>query len=92
MSTAARKIVKPTKGGSSLGATIVRERREVAAALVGAFAYGDIALIEHYIEGTEVAVSVVERDGKVQSVRVADVEMPEAWRRLRGWVEARASR
>ena len=56
-------IVKPTKGGSSLGATVVREQRQLAAALVGAFAYGDVALIEHLVEGTEVAVSVVERDG-----------------------------
>jgi D-alanine-D-alanine ligase len=29
-------------------------------ALVSAFAYGDVALIEQFIEGTEVAVSVIE--------------------------------
>lgn len=56
-------IVKPTKGGSSLGATVVRERKELPAALVAAFAYGDIALIEQFITGTEIAVSVLERDG-----------------------------
>ncbi len=66
-------IVKPTKGGSSLGATIVRERREVAAALVGAFAYGDIALIEHYVEGTEIAVSVVERNGEPVALPAVEV-------------------
>ena len=56
-------IVKPTKGGSSLGATVVREQRGLAAALVAAFAYGDVALIEHLVEGTEIAVSVIERAG-----------------------------
>jgi D-alanine-D-alanine ligase len=31
-------------------------------ALVSAFAYGDVALIEQFIEGTEVAVSVIETE------------------------------
>lgn len=56
-------IVKPTKGGSSLGVSVVREPRELASALVAAFAYGDVALIEHFVEGVEVAVSIIERDG-----------------------------
>ncbi len=56
-------IVKPTKGGSSLGVSVVREQRELASALVAAYAYGDVALIEHFVEGTEVAVSIIERDG-----------------------------
>lgn len=56
-------IVKPTKGGSSLGATIVKAKSELAAALVAAFAYGDVALIEHFVSGVEVAVSVIEREG-----------------------------
>ena len=56
-------IVKPTKGGSSLGVTVVREQRELASALVAAFAYGDVVLIEHFIAGTEVTVAVLERDG-----------------------------
>ncbi len=56
-------IVKPSKGGSSLGVTVVRKQRELAAALVAAFAYGEVALIEHFVEGVEVAVSVIERAG-----------------------------
>ena len=53
-------IVKPSRGGSSLGATVVREAGSLPSALVSAFAYGDVALIEQFIEGTEVAVSVIE--------------------------------
>jgi D-alanine-D-alanine ligase len=56
-------IVKPTKGGSSLGVTVVRDQRDLASALVGAFAYGDVVLIEHFVAGTEIAVAVLEVDG-----------------------------
>jgi len=53
-------VVKPTKGGSSLGTSIVHDPAELPAAMVGAFAYGEVALIQAYVEGTEVAVSVVD--------------------------------
>lgn len=59
-------FVKPSRGGSALGASIVRKAEELPAAMVGCFAYGDTALIEKYIEGVEVAVSVVDLgDGPV---------------------------
>ncbi|WP_433435986.1 D-alanine--D-alanine ligase family protein [Nonomuraea sp. CA-141351] len=53
-------FVKPARGGSALGASIVRTAEELPAAMVGCFAYGDTALIERYVEGVEVAVSVVD--------------------------------
>lgn len=53
-------MVKPVRGGSSLGAMRVSESAQLAPALVGAFAYGDSALIEEYITGTEISVSVVD--------------------------------
>jgi D-alanine-D-alanine ligase len=52
--------VKPSRGGSSLGASPVYREVELSAALLGCFAYGDIALIEQLVAGTEVAVSVVD--------------------------------
>jgi len=59
-------MVKPTSGGSSLGATVVRSLGELPAAMVGCFAYGGTALVESFVDGTEVAVSVVETaDGLV---------------------------
>ena len=57
-------IVKPSRGGSSLGATVVYQARELPSALVAAFAYGEVALVEQFISGTEIAVSVIERDGE----------------------------
>ena len=53
-------IVKPTRCGSALGATIVREAIELPGAMVACFSYGDTALIERYVTGTEVAVSVLD--------------------------------
>jgi D-alanine-D-alanine ligase len=53
-------VVKPTKGGSSLGATIVRTAAELPNAMVTCFSYGDTALIERYVDGVEVAVAVLD--------------------------------
>jgi D-alanine-D-alanine ligase len=53
-------FVKPARGGSSLGASPVRTAPELPTAIVSCFAYGDTALIERFIEGTEIAVSVVD--------------------------------
>ena len=55
-------VVKPNRGGSALGLTVVTRPEELPAAMVGAFAYGDMVLIQHYVTGTEVAVAVVETD------------------------------
>jgi D-alanine-D-alanine ligase len=53
-------IVKPARGGSALGCTVVREPAALPAAMVNAFAYGDTALVERLIVGREVAVPVVD--------------------------------
>jgi D-alanine-D-alanine ligase len=53
-------IVKPAKGGSALGCSVVRDVTALAGAMVGAFAYGDTALVEQLIVGAEVAVPVVD--------------------------------
>jgi D-alanine-D-alanine ligase len=52
-------VVKPARGGSALGVSLVRDREHLGGAMVHCFAYGDNALIETAIEGTEVAVSVI---------------------------------
>jgi D-alanine-D-alanine ligase len=52
--------VKPSRGGSSLGASPVLRADDLSAALLGCFAYGDTALIERFVAGTEVAVSIVD--------------------------------
>lgn len=54
-------ILKPDQGGSALGAQVVREATGLPAAMVGCFAYGDTVLAERFVDGVEVAVTVVDR-------------------------------
>jgi len=53
-------MVKPAQGGSGLGATVVRDASALPAAMVSCFAYDQTALIERYVEGVDVAVSIVD--------------------------------
>jgi len=53
-------VVKPASGGSALGVSVVREAAALPQAMVACFSYGDEALIEQYLDGVEVAVSVVD--------------------------------
>lgn len=51
-------IIKPNRGGSALGVSVVRDSDELPAAMVGAFAYGEVVLIQRFVEGTEIAVGI----------------------------------
>lgn len=53
-------MVKPTRSGSALGCTVVRTAEELPGAMVNAYAYGPVALLEQFIAGDEVAVPVVD--------------------------------
>ena len=66
-------VVKPTKGGSALGVSIVRESSDLPAAMVGAFAYGDTVMLEEFIDGTEVAVSVIDDGETVRALPPVEI-------------------
>lgn len=53
-------MVKPARGGSALGATAVTTVDDLPAAMVTCFSYGEAALVERLVTGTEVAVGVVD--------------------------------
>ena len=53
-------MVKPARSGSSLGASRVDDIEALPAAMVGAFAYGTTAVVEHFVTGAEVAVTVID--------------------------------
>jgi D-alanine-D-alanine ligase len=67
-------IVKPARGGSALGCSAVREPGQLAGAMVGAFAYGDTALVERLVEGAEVAVPVVDTGDGPRALPVVSIE------------------
>jgi len=52
-------VVKPHQGGSGLGVSYASTADELRSAMVACFAYDERALIESYVPGTELAVSVV---------------------------------
>jgi D-alanine-D-alanine ligase len=55
-------VVKPSHGGAALGVRLVPEASALPAALVAAYSYDDVVLIERFVEGVEVAVSIVGGD------------------------------
>lgn len=59
-------MVKPSCGGSALGISKVASEDELRSAMVDAFAYGDTVMVEQFIPGREVAVSIIDlEDGPV---------------------------
>ncbi|OUE19714.1 D-alanine--D-alanine ligase [Clavibacter michiganensis] len=52
--------VKPARGGSAQGVTIVNDADALPRAMVDAYTYGDVALIEQLVVGTEVAIGVLD--------------------------------
>jgi D-alanine-D-alanine ligase len=53
-------MVKPASGGSALGVQKVSRVEDLPAAMVSCFAYGDTVMVERFVEGVEVALSVVD--------------------------------
>jgi len=59
-------VVKPAQGGSAQGVSIVDTIDELPRAMVNAYTYSDVALIEQKIVGVEIAVSIIDTgDGPV---------------------------
>jgi D-alanine-D-alanine ligase len=57
---AAPLVVKPAEGGSAQGVTFVDDIADLPRALVNAYTYNDVALIERRVTGIEVAVTVLD--------------------------------
>ena len=53
-------VVKPAAGGSALGIKFARTPADVPAALVSAFSYDTRVLLERYVRGRDLGVSVLE--------------------------------
>jgi D-alanine-D-alanine ligase len=53
-------VVKPARQGSALGVRVVQDRAELPDALIAAFAYDSSVLLERYVDGRDLAVSVLD--------------------------------
>ena len=52
-------VVKPNDQGSTVGLTIVHNESEIVPAIIEAFAHGDLVMVEEYIHGRELTVTVL---------------------------------
>ncbi|WP_111764920.1 D-alanine--D-alanine ligase family protein [Nakamurella deserti] len=69
-------MVKPHQGGSALGAGVVRSPEQLPEALVGAFAYGSVVLVERFVTGTELAVSVIDTEDGPVALPAVEIAFP----------------
>jgi len=66
-------MVKPAQGGSGLGASVVREEVDLPAAMVGCFAYDPTALVEKYVPGKVVAVSILDLGSGPETLPIVEI-------------------
>ncbi|MEV4421684.1 D-alanine--D-alanine ligase [Patulibacter sp. NPDC049589] len=66
-------MVKPAQGGSGLGAAVVRDAADLPAAMVGCFAYDSTALVEQFVTGTNVAVSIIDLGTGPQALPIVEI-------------------
>lgn len=64
-------VVKPARGGSALGVKFARTSQELPRSLVGAFSYDRTILLERYVRGRDLAVSVLDTDALPAAPRSA---------------------
>jgi len=67
-------IVKPARGGSAQGVSVVSSPDELPRAMVEAYTYGDDALVEYFIEGTEIAVGIVDVGDGPEALSAVEIE------------------
>ena len=66
-------VVKPAQGGSAQGVTIVTRAADLPRAMVEAFTYAEEALVEKFIVGTEVGVTLLNRGNGVEVLPAVEV-------------------
>jgi len=66
-------MVKPAQGGSGLGAAVVRDEADLPTAMVGCFAYHSTALVEKFVPGMIVAVSIVDLGSGPQVLPIVEI-------------------
>ena len=67
-------MVKPASGGSALGAQKITRVEDLPAAMVSCFAYGDTVLVERFVEGVELALSVIDLGDGPEALPAVEIE------------------
>lgn len=66
-------VIKPASQGSSIGVEIVKEEAQLDEALANAFKYSRDILVEEFIGGKELTVSMMQKDGEVVALPVIHI-------------------
>lgn len=66
-------VVKPAQGGSAQGVSIVAAATDLPRAMVEAFTYAEEALVEKFIAGTEVGVTVMNRGNGAEVLPAVEI-------------------
>lgn len=66
-------VVKPASGGSAQGVSIVEDPTELPRAMVEAFTYAEVAVVERRIVGTEIAIAIVGTDGDARALTAVEI-------------------
>jgi D-alanine-D-alanine ligase len=67
-------VVKPASGGSAQGVTIVDDPAGLPRAMVEAFTYADVAIVERRVRGTELAVGIVDTGEGPRALPPVEIE------------------
>ncbi|SDR79957.1 D-alanine--D-alanine ligase family protein [Microterricola viridarii] len=67
-------VVKPSAGGSAQGVSIVSEAAELPRAVVEAYTYSDVALIEQRVSGVELAVGVIDTGDGPEALPAVEIQ------------------
>src|SRR5947209_10352870 len=65
-------VVKPAGQGSALGIKFARTPADVPGALVAAFSYDRKVLLERYVRGRDLAVSIIDEDGAPRALPIVE--------------------
>ena len=65
-------VVKPAAQGSALGIKFARTAADVPAALVSAFSYDRKVLLERYVSGRDLAISIIEQGGAPRALPIVE--------------------
>jgi D-alanine-D-alanine ligase len=65
-------VVKPAGQGSALGIKFARTPADVPAALVAAFSYDRKVLLERYVRGRDLAISIIDEGGEPRALPIVE--------------------
>ena len=66
-------VIKPSKGGSALGVSFAHDDTTLREAMIDAFMYGQRVVIEKAVKGKELAISIIEFDGKPVALPIVEI-------------------